>query len=1513
MAERVISIKITSDGKAFVVDQGANAEAAAKLGRQVEDTGRKIEGMGTKAVRAGRDAKEATSGVDRLADAVKKVGHYATGAIGVGLFAGWAGQVVQAMDAVSALDSRLKLVTAQESGVRRLRTEIYGIAQDTRTSMTELGNTYATLAKNGQQLGYSQDRLLTVSKAVGQALAIGGGAAQGQSAALVQLSQGLASGTLRGEELNSILEQTPRLAQAIADGMGITVGQLRAYGQEGKINALAVLDALEKSAPKLQAEFARVKPTISSAMQVAGNSLQNFFATLDETTGASARLAGGIVTVSDGVDKFAKVIEGNKVAISSIMGTVGGVAAVAGLLAAGSAFLKIGTAITALGVTLAANPLVLALLGIGAAAGAGVAAFDAYKKTASGIEQTNAALEKQATIIQKNLDSGRLDAEQRAQNVATLAKVNKSLNDNRAQLAMLAADQAKADGSFDKVEGRRFGNVAGIDPFPGAKPIEEVRKYVKLRDDIVREGYDQAVEMAKSYGNRIAAETDPEKRTALERERNTRLIQLNKDTQKQLADFGKAQSRDGDKAAEARVASIQAGLRLEQLAIADGVDVVDSLRKQELISEQTAVERKRDLRMQDLDAQAAAVSAELKLVKTNQDSAKEQAQLEGQLKELAQQRVNTAAKAARDLDELYAKPNIALMNGVRQATQAIHDQATAQEAQNAVFGRGKVELIDLTIAQLEKSKADLQATNNVIPGYIEALEQQIAAQKRLRAAVGKGEDQDLSRKIVEEQAQAASRSVEIWRQKTDEITDTLIGGFSSVKSWAQREFNSLVLKPVLSPVAGAVQSLMNGGAAPAGGGVMGSVMGSGINAALGSFGSSAGSVAQGVFLGAGELSSLTFTEALSGGVAALAEGSIATGLGTLAGTLGPIVGGIALLASLTESKGGPKTEGGADIAKSIQAQYDALAREYGVKDRARFSAFSSKDPEGDSLTQLQVAAHVGDRAIYSRQDRVGNYEDVGRSDEAYAAAVAEEQVRALVRAFQESDLKASLKQYLDGITDASSVQDMQAALTRVSAARQLEEQLLDLTSTDAEKLTRARDREIEAIGDTLSPLLRKVHAAQDEAKAAKEAADSLRDVTALHRSYTDSAYSTLDRVVSRQREATEVARDLAKEQLEGLKAVLEMLRDQIAELYGEVDSTSSVRAAQGRAFIADALDTAQRTGYLPDEKALADAIKNARSGMNDDSFGTAFEADRARLVLAGQLSQLEGLAGRQQASVDTQYQEATARLKTLTDTLQAARDQVDEMRGARMDINNVEDAVKLLQDAVVNELRSQTSVLANVLAGLRGGSVSAVQAQQQLLAGGAKLSQDTWSDVNTPSGVQKVWASSGGAVGLGNDAGVTIYGKDGSTHDAAGAVGWAQAQIAAGNANSVYEGLARTGVSAASFDALMGYSAGTTAKWIDANALPKLDVGTNKMPRDMAVFAHEGEAILPKKFNPWAGGQMPGASVDAGASAGVEAMTRGMGILAAVMSNVQDSTRRTAVVLEAVVTGNASFTTELAA
>ncbi|MBX3588855.1 MAG: tape measure protein [Ramlibacter sp.] len=808
MADRVISIRITSDGKAFVVDQAANADALAKTGRAAEDAGRKTETMGGKVSRAGKEAKEAANGSDRLAEAVKRVGHYASGLLGVGLFAGWAGQVIQAVDAVSTLESRLKLVTAQESAVRRLRGELYQVAQETRSAMNELGNTYATLAKNGQALGYTQERLLVVSKAVGQALAIGGGSAQGQSAALVQLSQGLASGTLRGEELNSVLEQTPRLAQAIADGMGITVGQLRAYGQEGKISALAVLEALEKSAGKLDSEFARVKPTISSAYQVGVNAAQNFIGKVDEATDASARLAGAIIKVADGVDALGRVVENNKAAVGIIAGTIGGAAAVTSIVAIASGVAKVASAVTAVGVALTANPAVAILLGVGVGVGALASAASTYNKTARGLEETITALEE--ANVRSEAAFQRAAGRQAAQD-----NISRVMAERRQQIALLRGELATLDGSANAVEARRLSGSATTAPFPGAKPLEEVNKYVKLRNDIINEGNQQAVELAKAYENRIAVATSQDQIEALRKEQAARLIALDKQTKKQLSDFDKAQSKDAteahQKSIDAKVAAVQSGYRLEQLAVADGIDAVDSLRKQDLISEQTAVERKRDLKIQEIDAHAASVSAELALVKTKKDSLKEQAALDGQLKELAAQRVNVAKKAERDLQELAAQPQIALLQSTRQATQAIYDQVVAQEAQNTAFGKAKYELVNLTIAQLDKSIADLEATDNVIPGYIEALERQREAHVRLRDAIAKGESLDAGKRTVEEQKKAAEASVQIWRQKSGEITDALIGGFSSVKSWIQREFGNLVLRPFISPIAEATSSFLGYG------------------------------------------------------------------------------------------------------------------------------------------------------------------------------------------------------------------------------------------------------------------------------------------------------------------------------------------------------------------------------------------------------------------------------------------------------------------------------------------------------------------------------------------------------------------------------------------------------------------------------------------------------------------------------------------------------------------------------
>src|SRR5690606_18736649 len=126
---------------------------------------------------------------------------------------------------------RLSLVTSGTEQLVRVQNELFAVAQSTRAPLVDTVDLYGRMARATQELGVSEGQLLTVTNAINQAIVISGASASSAQAALIQLGQGFAAGALRGEELNSVLEQTPRIAQAIADGMRVSVGELRRLGQ----------------------------------------------------------------------------------------------------------------------------------------------------------------------------------------------------------------------------------------------------------------------------------------------------------------------------------------------------------------------------------------------------------------------------------------------------------------------------------------------------------------------------------------------------------------------------------------------------------------------------------------------------------------------------------------------------------------------------------------------------------------------------------------------------------------------------------------------------------------------------------------------------------------------------------------------------------------------------------------------------------------------------------------------------------------------------------------------------------------------------------------------------------------------------------------------------------------------------------------------------------------------------------------------------------------------------------
>lgn len=192
-------------------------------------------------------------------------------------------------DEWTTVNNRLKLVINSTAELQQVRSQLMASANNTGQAIGTVAELYNKLAMSQAQTGISGSKLLKLTDTINKSMVIGGGAAESQAAALVQLSQAFASGTLRGEELNSVLEQAPGLAQTLAKGLGVTVGQLRSLAAAGKLTSDAVANAILKQADDVNAQFAKMDKTIGQSATVLKNKVMAFTGALNETTGASRK------------------------------------------------------------------------------------------------------------------------------------------------------------------------------------------------------------------------------------------------------------------------------------------------------------------------------------------------------------------------------------------------------------------------------------------------------------------------------------------------------------------------------------------------------------------------------------------------------------------------------------------------------------------------------------------------------------------------------------------------------------------------------------------------------------------------------------------------------------------------------------------------------------------------------------------------------------------------------------------------------------------------------------------------------------------------------------------------------------------------------------------------------------------------------------------------------------------------------------------------------------------------
>jgi lambda family phage tail tape measure protein len=231
--------------------------------------------------------------------------------------------VVRFADGVANLQNKLRTVSKDTKDVERQFAAIVAIANSSRSSLDAVGDLYFKIARAAQDLGVSQRDAATITDTVAKALQLSGASASEASSAITQLGQALGSGLLRGEELNAILENAPVLATMLAKELGVTVGQLRKLGSEGKLTGDLVAQAFIRANVAVNDQFGKTLPTISQSFTKLQTSISVIFAQLEKDTGVFAKLANAIISVAQSLATFATFLSNNGEAIMALVKITG--------------------------------------------------------------------------------------------------------------------------------------------------------------------------------------------------------------------------------------------------------------------------------------------------------------------------------------------------------------------------------------------------------------------------------------------------------------------------------------------------------------------------------------------------------------------------------------------------------------------------------------------------------------------------------------------------------------------------------------------------------------------------------------------------------------------------------------------------------------------------------------------------------------------------------------------------------------------------------------------------------------------------------------------------------------------------------------------------------------------------------------------------------------------------------------------------------------------------------------
>ncbi len=313
---RELIIKISANSQSFQTE----ISRASRMGQEYYRT---MQNGGRQAAAASRESERALSD---LTDGFASAGRAAAAATAA--FA--TGKLVQIADEWNSVNARLKQASSSADDFAVSQRQLLEISQRTGTAFSDNANLFSRAAASMREYGYSSDEVLKITEAVSTGLKLSGANTQEASSVITQFSQALAQGVLRGEEFNAVNEAGDRVIRALAAGMGVARKDLKSMADQGQLTIDKVVPALMSQLGSLQGEFASMPQTVSGSLQKVTNSFMAWVGGINQATGATDALSGGLDGVAQTLDSLtSSAVSG---ALSDVADNMSTITTVAGAL-----------------------------------------------------------------------------------------------------------------------------------------------------------------------------------------------------------------------------------------------------------------------------------------------------------------------------------------------------------------------------------------------------------------------------------------------------------------------------------------------------------------------------------------------------------------------------------------------------------------------------------------------------------------------------------------------------------------------------------------------------------------------------------------------------------------------------------------------------------------------------------------------------------------------------------------------------------------------------------------------------------------------------------------------------------------------------------------------------------------------------------------------------------------------------------------------------------------------------